>query len=190
MARMNEMARFARTGAESYRARFTTAEFLRMIEAGAFEDWKVELVGGELDRMPLPGNEHARRQMRVVRLARVAPEALLRAGTGIDLGNDTVLGCDAAILRLPVEGVGNRMLRPDEVLLAIEIAETSRERDLGLKRVRYAAAGIAHYWVVDGERGVVHVHSEPVAGDYAEIATVRFGQPLRVPGTDATITAE
>lgn len=162
-----------------------------MVEAGAFEDWKVELVDGELDRMPLPGNEHARRQMMVVvRLSRVVSEALLRAGTGIDLGNDTVLGCDAAILRLPVEGVDNRMLRPDEVLLAVEIAETSRERDLGLKRMKYAAAGIAHYWVVDGERGVVHVHAEPVAGDYAEISTVRFGQPLLVPRTDATITID
>ena len=188
---MNEMSRIARTAAESFRARFTTAEFLRMVEAGAFEDWKVELVEGELERMPPPGNAHGRRQMMVgIRLSRVIPEEQLRGEVGIDLGNDTVLGCDAAILRQPVEGVDNRMLRPDEVLLAVEVAETSRERDLGLKRMKYAAAGIAHYWVVDGERGVVHVHAEPVVGDYAEIATVRFGQPLRVPGTDATITVE
>ena len=40
----------------------------------------------------------------------------------------------------------------------------------------------------DGQRGVVHVYGEPVAGDYAQIATVRFGAPLAVPGTDATIT--
>ena len=188
---MNEMRSIARAGAGSFRARFTTAEFLRMVEAGAFEDWKVELVDGELERMPPPGNEHGRRQiMVVVRLARVVPEKLLRAEAGIDLGSDTVLGCDAAILRRPVEGVGNRMLRPDEVLATIEVAESTRERDIGMERKKYAAADIAHYWVVDGERGVVHVHSEPVAGDYAEIGTVRFGQKLPVPGTDATITVE
>lgn len=188
---MNEMTHVARTGAESFRARFTTAEFLRMVEAGAFEDWKVELVDGEIERMPPPGKEHGRRQMMIgVRLSRVVAEALLVGEVGIDLGDDTVLGCDAAVLRRSLGDVDNRMLRPDEVLLAVEIAETSRERDLGLKRMKYAAAGIAHYWVVDGKRGVVHVHAEPVAGDYAEIATVRFGQPLPVPGTDATITIE
>ena len=188
---MNEMTRIGRTGAESFRARFTTAEFLRMVEASAFEDWKVELVDGELERMPPPGKEHGRRQMMIgVRLSRVVAETLLMGEVGIDLGNDTVLGCDAAVLRRPLGDADNRMLRPDEVLLAVEIADTSRERDLGLKRMRYAAAGIAHYWVVDGERGVVHVHAEPVAGDYAEITTVRFGQSLTVPGTDATITME
>ena len=188
---MNEMRSIARAQADPFRARFTTAEFLRMVEAGAFEDWKVELVDGEIERMPPPGNEHGRRQMMVVlRLGRVVPEALLRAEAGIDLGNDTVLGCDAAVLRLPVEGVGNRMLRPDEVLLTIEISESTREREIGMKRMKYAAAGIPHYWVIDGERGVVHVHAEPVAGDYAAIGTVPFGKPLPVPGTDATITMD
>ena len=188
---MNEVSRVARAQADVFRARFTTAEFLRMIETGAFEDWKVELVNGEIERMPPPGNEHGRRQiMVVVRLSRVLPEALLRAEAGIDLGGDTVLGCDAAILRRPVEKVGNRMLHPHEVLATIEVAESTRERDVGMKRTKYAGAGIPHYWVIDGERGVVHVHADPVAGDYAEIATVRFGQPLTVPGTDAAITID
>ncbi len=167
-------------------ARFTTAEFLRMCEVGAFDDIKVELVDGELERMPPPGNEHGRRQMMVgIRLSRVIDEELLRGEVGIDLGNDTVLGCDAAILAAPVSG--NRVLQPGEVTLAVEVAETTMWRDMGMKRVKYAAAGIAHYWVIDGERSVVHVWGEPVNGDYAQIGTVRFGEPLAVPGTDKTI---
>lgn len=170
-------------------ARFTTVEFLRMCDAGAFGDMYVELVDGELERMPPPGNEHGRRQMMVgVRLSRVIAEELLRGDVGIDLGNDTVLGCDAAVLVAPV--VGNRILQPDEVALVVEVAETTRSRDMDMKRVKYSSAGIASYWVIDGERSVVHVWSEPVNGDYAQISTVRFGEPLAVPGTDQTIVID
>jgi len=184
---MNQMA--AVVPATGFRARFTTAEFLRMCEAGAFDDIKVELIDGELERMPPPQNEHGRRQASVViRLARVAEEALLRGEVGIDLGDDTVVGCDAAILRAPV--AGNRILQADEVTLAVEVAETTLARDMGMKRIKYASAGIAHYWVIDGERSVVHVWGEPMGGDYAQIATVRFGEPLAVPGTDATIVID
>jgi Uma2 family endonuclease len=85
---------------------------------------------------------------------------------------------------------GNRILQPAEVELAVEVAETTLSRDMGMKRMKYAAAGIAHYWVIDGERSRVHVWGEPVNGDYAQIATVRFGEPLAVPGTDATIVID
>ena len=162
-----------------------------MCEVGAFEDWKVELVDGELERMPPAGNEHGRRHaMLVTRLSRVVAEELLRVEAGVDLGSDTVLGCDGAILIAPIEGVGNRMLRPDEVRLTVEIAETTLSRDLGMKRRKYAAAGIENYWVVDSGRGVVHVHAGLQNGVYADERPVPFGQPIPVPGTDATITID
>lgn len=105
---------------------------------------------------------------------------------GIDAGEDTVLTCDVAVLRAPM--TDKRFLRPEEIVLAIEIAETTIARDLGMKRTKYAGAKIADYWVVDSSRRVVHAHRDPVDGEYADVSTVRFGEPLTVPGTDATIT--
>lgn len=172
--------------AESTKALFTTAEFLRMVDSGAFDDIKIELIDGELERMNPPMNDHAGRQaMIVIRLAKVVDENLLRGEVGIDVGDDTVLSCDAALLRMPI--AGRRLLRADELLLVVEVAETTPSRDLGKKRVRYAAAGIPEYWVVDSARSVVHVHRDPMDGDYALIATTRFGEPLAIPGTEATI---
>ncbi|RYD60521.1 MAG: Uma2 family endonuclease [Sphingomonadales bacterium] len=173
----------------SFRARFTTAEFVRMGEFGAFDDMKVELVEGELERMNPPMNTHSARQTSVmIRLSKVLDEALLRGEIGIDLGNDTVLACDVAVLRIPV--TGHRLLRPEEAHLIVEIAETTRSRDMGLKRVLYATAGIPHYWVVDGDRSVVHVYREPSGGDYSRVSTIGFGEPLDVPGIDATIVVD
>lgn len=183
---MNQMTRVVAAPPESFQARFTTAEFLRMCDSGAFEDWKVELVDGELERMQQPFNNHAMRQAQIVfLLAQAIGVELVRGEVGIDLGNDTVLACDAAVLHQAV--TGNRRLRAEDLALAIEISETTLSRDLGMKRRKYAAARIPLYWVVDGDRSVIHVHAEPVDGDYADIHTVRFGQPLAVPGTDASI---
>jgi len=166
---------------------FTAAEFLRMGEAGAFDDIKVELIGGEIQRINPPMNEHSERQASVViLLASVVRPDRIRGELAIQLDADTVVGCDAALLRAPA--AGRRPIEPGEVLLAIEIAETTLNRDLGPKRHLYAGAGVIHYWVVDGARRVTHVFGRPEEGDYSTVAVVPFGQPLPVPGTDATIT--
>ena len=171
----------------STKALFTTAEYLRMGETGAFDDMKIELVDGELERMMSPMSGHAAKQAMLVGLLfQVAGRGLVLGEVGIDFGDDTVLACDAAVLRAPIGG--DRLLLPAEIGLVVEIAQTSLSRDQGPKRVRYAAAGIPEHWVVDGDRAVVHVYREPVDGDYALISTVRFGEPLAVPGTGATIT--
>ena len=159
-----------------------------MAAAGAFIDMKVELIDGELQRMNPPLSDHGNRQMRVgIRLWQaIRDDTRIVGDTAIQLNDDTVVACDVALLCAAVDC--NRSLLPVDVLLVVEVSETTLGRDIGMKRQKYAAAGIAHYWVVDGQRGVVHVYGEPVAGDYAQIATVRFGAPLAVPGTDVTIT--
>lgn len=181
---MNQLA--ALPVPESFRARFTTAEFLRMGEAGAFEGMKVELVRGELERMNPPQTAHAGRQARImIRLAHGIAEDRLFGEVGIDLGEDTVFACDIAVTHAPV--TGNRLLHAREVALVIEIAETTRLRDLGMKRMAYAGADIPFYWVVDGQLGVTHIHSEPTLGDYRRIATIPFGEPVAVPGSESAI---
>jgi Uma2 family endonuclease len=183
------------TSAESLRidrqakARFTTTEFLRMGESGAFYGMKIELVSGELERIDVPLAKHAARQAQIaIRLSRLLPETRILGGVGIDLGNDTVLGCDVAVLREPVED--NRVLVATELLLVIEVAETSIARDATMKRFAYAGGGIPNYWVVDGNRSIVHVYAEPVEGDYKQLQSVSFGKPLAVPGTNGTITID
>jgi Uma2 family endonuclease len=171
---------------QDFKARFTTAEFLRMGAAGAFEDMKIELVNGELERMSPAMSAHGGSHAKLIyRLVPLVPEALMQIDVSIDLSGDTVRAPDAVVLRSAVEG--DRLLQPGDVLLAVEISETTLARDMGAKRIDYARAGIPHYWVVDIERRVVHIFAEPVAADYADVKSVRFGEPLAVPGTDRTI---
>ena len=168
-------------------ARFTAAEFWRIVESDAFGDIRVELVGGELHRVPPPGRSHGQAQRAILlRLGRLLPEDRLIGEVAIDVGDDTVLGCDVVILRA---GDGTSpVVAAAELLLAVEIAVSTLDRDLGLKRRLYAAAGIPTYWVVDAERALVHVFDRPEGGDYRGLALVRFGEPLAIPGTDGAVT--
>ncbi len=171
-----------------YRARFTLREFREIVSSGAFAGMKVELVRGELERMTPPMATHSHMQTRVMALLLRAVEGSAWAAmveVGIDLGLDTLVAADVALSQ-PVDE--QRWLRPDEVLLAVEISSTTLSRDLGTKRLEYARAGVADYWVVDVDGRMVHRFAEPVDGDYNRLPAVRFGEPLPVPGTDRTIT--
>ncbi|WP_374295274.1 Uma2 family endonuclease [Sphingomonas sp.] len=171
------------------RARFTAAEFLRMSEAGAFEGMKVELVAGELERMNPPLGGHSTRQAMVIgALWQVARDTHLTvlAETAVLVDDGTVVACDAGLASRPLGD--KEPADPAALLLVVEVSETTQARDLSLKRLLYAAAGIPTYWVVDSARAVIHVHADPIDGDYADIRTVRFGAPLPVPGTDAQVT--
>ncbi len=163
-----------------------------MLEADVFEGDRVELIDGEIERVQRPKNPHADRQAQVmIRLGRVvSDERLIRGDSGIDLDGDTFVVADAVVLRARVAVAEHRWFAPSDVLLAVEISETTQDRDLGVKQRKYAASGIPHYWVVDGVRSVVHVFDRPSEDGYLGIDLVRFGEPLAVPGSEAAITLE
>jgi Uma2 family endonuclease len=70
---------------------------------------------------------------------------------------------DLAILARPDTEFVDRAPGAADILLAIEVADSTLRRDLGAKAKRYAKAGISEYWVVDIENRQVHVHREPIA---------------------------
>lgn len=71
---------------------------------------------------------------------------------------------------------------PEDVLLLVEVAESSLKYDRGLKRALYAEAGIAEYWVVNLVDSVIEVYTDPVEGKYQSVRMVRRGETLHLPG--------
>ena len=164
-----------------------------MISLGAFQGMRVELVDGVIERMAPANSSHSFGNADVLFLLR---DALLDAPVrlGIDLAvrisEDTLRGVDIAVVRdEPAEAEdADGSVRPDRLVLAVEIADTTLARDLGRKAQDYAEAGIPDYWVVDLPARVVHVFAEPLEGEYRSRTVVRFGELLAIPGTDRTIT--
>jgi len=78
---------------------------------------------------------------------------------------------DVAITREPTTAYTNRHPGPDDLLLIIEVSDSSIRADLLVKAPLYARAGIAEYWTLDLNARQLHIHRSPDSGQYA-IVTV------------------
>lgn len=123
-----------------------TLEDFEAIRSAADDGHRYELIDGSLVVTPSPSRTH---QRVVTRLAMLLGEAnpeparfeVLVAPLDIRLGELTTVQPDAVVL------VGDDDPLP---LLAVEVLSPStRHFDVGLKRSRYASAGISHFWIVD-----------------------------------------
>jgi Uma2 family endonuclease len=68
---------------------------------------------------------------------------------------------------------------PPDVLLVIEVAESSLRYDCGEKAELYAEAGIADYWVVNVAERSIEVRRDPAAGRYRSLQTYQGDQEVR-----------
>jgi Uma2 family endonuclease len=163
-------------------------DYVRFVLAGGFRDAHVELVEGELIEMAPGGLEHGGKNADIaVDLSAIYRPLGYRLfiDTIIELTGDTARSPDISVVDTTM---GERKhLRPTDVLLAIEISDTTLTVDLGRKRIDYAGAGIRHYWVVDVEGRRVHCYADPQGSDYAAIQVIGFGDPMPVPGAAGTI---
>jgi Uma2 family endonuclease len=83
---------------------------------------------------------------------------------------------DIAVLAETGGEYGKRHPRGDELLLVVEVADTSLRQDLTTKRDLYSRASVAEYWVLDlqSRRLIVHRHQEQ--GEYRETAILNEGE--------------
>lgn len=84
---------------------------------------------------------------------------------------------DVAVLREPFNRIDGKA-KPEDILLLIEVADTTLETDTSVKKALYARSGISDYWVVDIQHRRVLVYRRPavisVPEDGRELVTGRF----------------
>ena len=166
---MRAAAQLTTSAAEGLpRRRFTVAEVEAMVAAGVMEeDERVELIGGELVPMSPKGLEHEVLKTALLdRWYRLTErEADLVPATTFRLSEDTYLEPDVVIYS---RTSGLRGLTGANVLLVVEIADSSLRYDIGRKAALYASFGIRELWVIDAVRLTTHVFREPAADGYRD----------------------
>jgi Uma2 family endonuclease len=158
------------------RHRFTAAEYEMMGKVGILgEDDRVELIGGEIVEMSPIGETHVRAVTRLTRLlSQVVGETYyVSVQNPIRLADYDEPQPDLAVVR----GDGGTATAAD-VLLVIEVADSTRDFDRGEKLPRYAAAGIPEAWLADLSSGILERHSEPRDGLYRQVSLGRPGERL------------
>ena len=151
------------------RRRFTVAEVEAMVAAGVMdEDERVELIGGEFVPMSPKGSRHEVLKialnefwsLRRPNSCRIAQETTFR------LSLDTYLEPDFVVYD---RATGLTGIKGDNVLLVVEVADSSRRYDLGRKAKLYASFGVRELWVIDASRRRTAMHGGPCAGGWERI---------------------
>jgi Uma2 family endonuclease len=146
------------------RKRWTRAEYQKAEEAGAFDQQFLELIEGEiLDKKMSKNPPHVDAAallsgwlIQVFGARYVNSEAPIDVSPEDNPANEPVP--DIFVLKREFAGFRTRRAQPGDLVLVVEIADTSLAFDLTTKAALYARAGIAEYWVLDiiGRRLLVH----------------------------------
>ncbi len=148
------------------RRRFTVADLEAMVAAGILDaNERVELIGGELVPMSPKGDSHEDVKVPLV-------DHWIRRRT-----NDTAVAQETAfrptefdyfepdIIIFP-RAIPRRKLKPQDILLIVEIADSSLRYDMNQKSLLYARLGIREFWVINAVKRTTQVFLEPSADGY------------------------
>ena len=157
---------------------WTVAEIEAMVRAGIIEeDERFELIGGEVVPMLPKGGRH---EMVKIDLNRHFQRT---GGSDLHIAQETTLRLDDKSFLEPDFCIFPRSifpgdLRGHDVLLAIEVADTSLAYDRGRKIGVYAAYGIPEVWVIDANSRVTYAYGDLGAEGYRRLVEISAGETL------------
>lgn len=156
--------------------RFTLSMFDRVLEAGVIgDDPRVELLDGQIVEMEPVKPEHIYRVKHIYDrlLEQMSDRAIVFNQSSIELPSDGCPQPDVALLRF--ETPRNRLARPEDVLLVIEVSDSTLEKDRSAKLALYARDGITEYWIVNLPDDQLEVYRDPQHERYATSFTLKPG---------------
>lgn len=162
------------------RHRFTAEEYHRMVEVGLLrEDARVELIGGEIVEMSPIGWPHAgcvnRLNKLLVRL--VGDRYEVNVQNPIALGEGDEPQPDLALANEDPDR--RRLPGPNEVVMVVEVSDTTLTYDKNIKLPLYAGAGIPEVWIVDLQNRRVETHTNPGTDGYSSVREFGPGERIR-----------
>ena len=161
------------------RRRFTVDDYHRMWEVGILSPIdRVELVDGEIVTKMAIGPRHGASVDRANRalVTTVGSSAIVRVQGSVRLDLFSEPKPDIVLLRPRADFYASAHPGPVDILLIVEVSESSIDYDRNIKRRVYARAGVPEYWIVDLNEDVVHVHSGPSDDLYRTVTAYRSGQ--------------
>jgi Uma2 family endonuclease len=155
----------------------TTEEFQEMVEAGVFaEDDRLELIRGEIVEMTPIGDRHSLCVMLTGDLlADLRPRGIVSSQNPVRLpGQESIPQPDVVLLRRRPD-FRSRPPHAADVLLVVEVSDTSLAYDRDVKIPLYADAGILETWLADLSSDTIFAYRRPSPHGYQEVREYRRG---------------
>ena len=157
---------------------WTVETFYRALSAGLFEHpERLELIKGEIiERMSPQDTPHSTATLLTRDLLADLFRSVghVRSQMPLDILRDTEPEPDVFVVKGTVRDYEMRQPRPSDLLLLVEVSDSTLPYDRGVKGSLYAEAGIAEYWIVNLPERCLEVYREP-----GEMEGGRFGYGYR-----------
>lgn len=165
--------------------RLTVPRYEKMIEVGILdENDRVELIRGEIVTKMSIGPPHAAclKRLNLILTPATAARAIVGIQDPVRL-TDSEPEPDVSVVHLRTDFYESGPPTPADVLLLVEVADTSLDYDRDIKGALYAENGIAEYWIANLVDRCLEIHRRPRPdGTYADVRTLG-------PGDSTDITA-
>ena len=158
---------------------FTADEYQRMRKTGILhEDERIELIEGEILKMAAIGSRHSACVDRYTYefATRASGRYIVRVQSSFRLSPNSEPEPDIILLRPKANFYADALPGPGDVLLIVEVCDSSLEYDRDVKLPLYAAAGIQEVWLTDLSLEVLLQYAEPGTGSYRRMRSYRSGE--------------
>ena len=160
---------------------FNVDQYYRMAEVGLLTPKdRVELIEGEIVEMSPVGCTHAGTVDRssTFLMRKLSDAVQVRVQNPVRLSDFSEPQPDIALLKPRKDFYSNSHPTPDDVLVVIEVADTSVDYDRNVKLPLYARAGIPEAWLMVLPKELIEVHSQPKDGKYQKVQRLKRGKTL------------
>ena len=161
------------------RYKFDVHQYHAMAKAGVLRaDDRVELIDGEIAAMSSIGPEHkgAVNSSAEFWILALAGRATVQIQGSVRLDEWNEPEPDILILKRREDFYASRHAGPDDVLLLIEVSDTTLRHDRRIKLALYARFGIPEVWIANIRARAIEAYTDPVNGEYTTRQTFQHGQ--------------
>ena len=167
--------------------RLSVDDYYRMADAGVLaQDARVELIEGEIIDMAPIGSRHAAVVNRLNRLlgAAVGDAAFLTVQSPVRLSKLSEPQPDLMLVRPRPDDYSGSHPTARDVLLLIEVSDTTVRYDREIKMPLYASYGVREYWLVDLDQQDLTCYRAPHNGGYLEVISTRAPGVMPIPALE------
>ena len=161
--------------------KFDVRQYHALAEAGILtKEDRVELINGEIVVMSAIGTEHMATVDASAEfwITAVSGRAIVRIRGSVRLDEWNEPQPDVTLLKYRADFYRSRSAGPDDVLLIVEVSDTSLSYDRGVKLNLYAEFEIPETWIANIQARTIEVYSNPVDGEYTERRNYQHGQTV------------
>jgi Uma2 family endonuclease len=148
---------------------FTVSEYHKMIDAGLFVgNSDYELIEGEIVKKMTQGDYHIScvNRLNMIFAPILAGKAIVSIQNAVVIGDISEPEPDVTLLEYREDFYASGKATAADVLLLIEVSDTTLKYDRDVKLKIYAAEGVAEVWIVNLPKQILEVHTDPQKGKY------------------------